>query len=143
MSAATSGTATAGSDYLAASGTLIFAKENDARDSDSDLYYRGPGDTAPKVLLDAGLQPGRGILCRAQAAGILLLAADAGGMPARQGQDRGLRPRRPLAQLEVARMFASVALLAAMAIADAQPPFRPLSWSRRRQHTSRAAGAVS
>jgi len=37
---------------LSASGTLIFAKENDARDSDSDLYYRGPGDTAPKVLLD-------------------------------------------------------------------------------------------
>jgi eukaryotic-like serine/threonine-protein kinase len=34
------------------SGTLVFAKENDARDSDSDLFYRGRADAAPKVLLD-------------------------------------------------------------------------------------------
>ena len=37
---------------FSASGTLVFAKENDARDSDSDLYYRGAGEAAPKVLLD-------------------------------------------------------------------------------------------
>ena len=37
---------------FSASGTLVFAKENDARDSDSDLYYRGAGEAAPRVLLD-------------------------------------------------------------------------------------------
>jgi serine/threonine-protein kinase len=31
---------------------MVFSHTNDARESDSDLYYRGPGDAAPKVLLD-------------------------------------------------------------------------------------------
>ena len=33
-------------------GTLVFAQTNDARESDTDLYYRAPGDAAPKVLLE-------------------------------------------------------------------------------------------
>jgi eukaryotic-like serine/threonine-protein kinase len=33
-------------------GTMVFAHTNDARESDTDLHYRGPGDAAPKVLLD-------------------------------------------------------------------------------------------
>ena len=33
-------------------GTMVFSQTNDARESDTDLYYRGPGDAAPKVLLD-------------------------------------------------------------------------------------------
>jgi hypothetical protein len=37
---------------LSNNGTMVFAQDNDARESDSDLYYRGPGDAAPKVLLD-------------------------------------------------------------------------------------------
>jgi hypothetical protein len=37
---------------LSNNGTMVFAQNNDARESDSDLYYRGPGDAAPKVLLD-------------------------------------------------------------------------------------------
>jgi hypothetical protein len=32
-------------------GTLVFANPNDARESDSDLYYRPPGDSAPQLLL--------------------------------------------------------------------------------------------
>jgi eukaryotic-like serine/threonine-protein kinase len=37
---------------FSSNGTLVFAHTNDARESDTDLYYRGPGDAAPKVLLD-------------------------------------------------------------------------------------------
>jgi serine/threonine-protein kinase len=33
-------------------GALVYAQTNDARESDTDLYSRGPGDAAPKVLLD-------------------------------------------------------------------------------------------
>jgi WD40-like Beta Propeller Repeat len=33
-------------------GTMVFAHTNDARESDTDLYYRGQGNAAPKVLLD-------------------------------------------------------------------------------------------
>jgi serine/threonine-protein kinase len=33
-------------------GTLVFANANDARESDIDLYYRRPTDTAPQVLLE-------------------------------------------------------------------------------------------
>lgn len=43
--------------FLSDDGTLVFAQPNDTRDSDSDLYYRGRGDTTPKVLLErAGSQ---------------------------------------------------------------------------------------
>jgi Tol biopolymer transport system component len=33
-------------------GTLVFANINDAKESETDLYFRAPGDTAPKVFLD-------------------------------------------------------------------------------------------
>ncbi|HXW07440.1 MAG TPA: protein kinase [Vicinamibacterales bacterium] len=33
-------------------GTLVYTHSNDTRESDMDLFYRGPGDAAPKVLLD-------------------------------------------------------------------------------------------
>jgi hypothetical protein len=42
---------------FAANGTLVFAHHNEARESDIDLYYRGSGDAAPRILLDrAGSQ---------------------------------------------------------------------------------------
>ena len=38
-------------------GTLVFAHSNEARESDTDLYYRQPGEATPRVLLDrAGSQ---------------------------------------------------------------------------------------
>ena len=33
-------------------GTLVFANINDARESETDLYVRAPGDTTPKLFLD-------------------------------------------------------------------------------------------
>ncbi len=42
---------------FSANGTLVFANHNEARESDIDLYYRGSGEAAAKVLLDrAGSQ---------------------------------------------------------------------------------------
>jgi serine/threonine-protein kinase len=35
-------------------GTLIYAQADEASGSESDLYYRAPGDTAPTLLLKAG-----------------------------------------------------------------------------------------
>jgi eukaryotic-like serine/threonine-protein kinase len=37
---------------FAANGTLVFANDNEARESNVDLYYRASGDAAPKILLD-------------------------------------------------------------------------------------------
>ena len=37
---------------LSNNGTLIFAQTNEARESDTDLYYRGRDDAAPHVFLD-------------------------------------------------------------------------------------------
>jgi hypothetical protein len=37
---------------LSNNGVLVFAQTNESRESDVDLYYRGPGDAAPTMLLD-------------------------------------------------------------------------------------------
>jgi serine/threonine-protein kinase len=42
---------------FSSNGTLVYASSNEARESDTDLYYRGPRDAAPRVFLDrAGSQ---------------------------------------------------------------------------------------
>jgi hypothetical protein len=37
---------------FASDGTLVFTHDNEARESESDLYYRRPGEATPRVLLD-------------------------------------------------------------------------------------------